>query len=1112
MSKPDKDTPSKEKQEDNKKNSPSRKQKKIAKKKKKAPLFLRLLRWVFITLFLIIIFLGGLGYFFLATEKGSLTLKDITNHYFSDYLTIGEIEGRLLSQLTLEEVVLHLPHQGDPFVFDKIKLAWEPRALTGKHLKIDSLTLEGASLPLEIKGEENLQKEKEAFSFYPFSFEKISYPYLLTIDELSLKEVDFRLPEEDLTLYTYDFTAHALHYNEERITIEDFALTSDLSIMENFFPLVVKGGGKAELLTDHLTFDLNAFAFDSIIEGHDFNFAFNSRLEGPLNKLELTLDSRVDWLGFLEDPIIENIRLTLTNQEEVSGTIHIHNLSNVIDLEGHWSLRRPLELNANLEIDAPKFEEIRPFFQGSAHGVFDINGFIFSPLVKSELSIRDFEAFGMKVGALDFNATHDNEKMLTAKLFLDSLILEDLDDRGEPKGENLIIDSITLDAIGDIRDHLKSSLTINEIRKQTSFTENIHLLYEGSLLSHTLAYTSQNRGDTLEFAGEGSLDLEAEAWQWRYHIDKTVMKSDFLGNYQLQKAATLKVGPGGVSLTSYCLAELPFSFCLEGSYTPDSSVGVLTLRNLPLDYLYQYLPENIVVDTKANAVFAGQFTDLSDFKGIGELSLNEGGIELMLEGRKVLVPLKKSVIRLDAAPELITGNVDFDWGNYLEIDGELSIQNIMKEHSPLVGKIYAHIPNFDWVAPIFPYLQDITGTIFAESYFAGLLKQPVIHGNFGINEGALYLPETNTRIEAINLRGNFIEKSSQVEMTGSLKAGSGLLNIDSQLNYQTLAANATIKGENLTLANTDLMKVIASPNLTVTMRDGRYELQGVLDIPTLNYIHESAQGVQRGAIISASPDVVIISKNERKKESAIMDQLAMKVAVNLGDNIMVGMGNFLVTLNGGVEVLKEYNNPIGAQGVVAVEGGDLSIYGQRLTLDKGQILFSGGLITNPSLEVQASRRVVVDRSERQANVGVRVTGTVKRPRIRLFSTPSMDDLEVASYLFLGRAPNFESPTENLMLLNMIRKIASGEDPGAETMADKVGLTDFGFTQDYLGNTALGLGKQMTDRLYLGVGVGIEDDSSGYGMARYRFWKYFSLEGQFTTDSGTSADLIYSRDF
>lgn len=1111
MNKPHKDTPSKEKKERTKKNS-SPKPKKRVNRRRKAPLFLRLLRWFFITLFLVIIFVGGVGYFFLATEKGSLTLKDIANHYFSEYLTIGEVEGRLLSQLTLEDVVLKLPHQETPLLANKIELSWDPRSLTSKHLKINRLNIEGATLPLEIEGKESSQKEASALSFYPFSFKEFSYPYRFTLEELSLKDIDFRLPKEDLTLYTYDFTAHALHYNEEIITVRDFTLTSDLSIMESFFPVVAKGGGEIELLTDTLALDLNAFAFDSLVEGHDFNFAFNSRLEGSINNLALVLDSRVDWLGFLEDPIIENIRLTLKNQEELSGTVHLHNLSNVIDLEGRWSLANPLELSANLQIDAPKFEEIRPFFKGSAHGVFDINGFLFSPLVESELSIRDFEAFGVKVGALDFNATHDNEKMLTAKLFLDALTLEDLNEAGETKGESLVIDSITLEAIGDIRDHLKSSLTINEIRKQTSFTENIHLLYEGSLLSHQLTYTSQNKGDTLEFGGEGSLLLENEAWQWNYHIDNTVMKSDFLGNYQLQKEATLKIGPTGVSLTSYCLAELPFSFCVEGSYTPDLSVGVLTLRNLPLDYLYQYLPENITVDTKANAVFAGQFTDLSDFKGIGELSLNEGGIELMLEGRKVLVPLKKSVIRLDAAPELITGNVDFDWGNYLDIEGELAIQNIMKEHSPLVGKIYAHIPNFDWVAPIFPYLQDITGTIFAESYFAGLLKQPVIHGNFGINDGALYLPETNTRLEAINLKGSFIEKSSQVEVAGSLKAGEGILTIDSRLNYQTLVANATLKGENLMLANTDLMRVIASPNLSATMKDGQYELKGTIDIPTLNYIHESAKGAQRGAIVSASPDVVIISKNERKTESALMDQLAMEVAVNLGDNIIVGMGNFLVTLEGGVEVLKDYHNPIGAKGVVAVEGGDLSIYGQRLTLDKGQVLFSGGVITNPSLDVQASRRVVVDRSERQASVGVRVTGTVKRPRIRLFSTPAMDDLEVASYLFLGRAPNFESPTENLMLLNIIRKIASGEDPGAETMADKVGLTDFGFTQDYLGNTALGLGKQITDRLYLGVGVGIEDDSSGYGMARYRFWKYFSLEGQFTTDSGTSADLIYSRDF
>ena len=83
-----------------------------------------------------------------------------------------------------------------------------------------------------------------------------------------------------------------------------------------------------------------------------------------------------------------------------------------------------------------------------------------------------------------------------------------------------------------------------------------------------------------------------------------------------------------------------------------------------------------------------------------------------------------------------------------------------------------------------------------------------------------------------------------------------------------------------------------------------------------------------------------------------------------------------------------------AYGTVRVRQGTYTAYGQRLEIERGQVVFNGAL-DNPVLDIVAMRRNQV------VEAGVALGGTVLSPRLRLVSTPDVPDAQKLSWLVLG---------------------------------------------------------------------------------------------------------------
>jgi translocation and assembly module TamB len=223
--------------------------------------------------------------------------------------------------------------------------------------------------------------------------------------------------------------------------------------------------------------------------------------------------------------------------------------------------------------------------------------------------------------------------------------------------------------------------------------------------------------------------------------------------------------------------------------------------------------------------------------------------------------------------------------------------------------------------------------------------------------------------------------------------------------------------------------------------------------------------------------------------------------VDLGDRLRLrGFG--VDTRLRGELLVSAPEGKLALNGVVSAYEGRYVAYGQRLEVSRGELTFVGPL-DNPRLDVLAIRPNL------DVIVGVEVTGTAIRPRVRLYSDPEMPDTDKLSWLMMGRAPDALGSTDAAMVQRAAFALLAGN---GETPTDRVlsaiGLTDFSVRPADGSNqeTVVTVGKQISRRWYVGFERGV-NATTGNWQVIYRIAQSFTLRAQ--TGQDNSLDLIWT---
>nr|MDP9122754.1 translocation/assembly module TamB domain-containing protein [Acidobacteriota bacterium] len=544
----------------------------------------------------------------------------------------------------------------------------------------------------------------------------------------------------------------------------------------------------------------------------------------------------------------------------------------------------------------------------------------------------------------------------------------------------------------------------------------------------------------------------------------------------------------------------------SGPWTADA-----TLAALPLSLAHLALPAGVTVTGDLNGTLHARGTSrgLADANvdlvpGPGEVRYPNG------EGDPVTIRFERGSIRAQAGPGggSATAALTFSGVGDLGVQASLPrlTQGVPVKDQPLSGQIGVHINNLSLAQGFIEGLSGVHGTFSADYRLAGTLGTPRLTGAARLRDGQATLGEYGITLKDLQMTATG-DGSGSLALEASARSGPGTLTLTGNaglLPSATSPVHLKLTGQRFQVMGTREINLLVSPDLDITYQGTSASITGQVDVP---------QGVidieqKKNAAVTASKDVVFVGGPPRAEPASRALAVTARVRIVIPQNQLrmnaMGLKAFPY---GSLLVVEEPGRPVSGVGQIDLDNGIFRAYGQDLTITRGRIIFGGGPIDDPGLDIRAQRTA----DDGVTIAGIEAKGTVKAPEITLWSNPAMSQDEALAYLMLGHPLTQATPAEGSLLTRAATTLGiSGSNLLAKRLASRFGLEEVTIeSKKGLQDASLVLGKYLNPHLYVVYGIGLFDRVNTFSI-RYILSKQWTLQA---TSGGVNSggDILYTLD-
>jgi translocation and assembly module TamB len=587
--------------------------------------------------------------------------------------------------------------------------------------------------------------------------------------------------------------------------------------------------------------------------------------------------------------------------------------------------------------------------------------------------------------------------------------------------------------------------------------------------------------------------LEGDHWAGR--INGLSVEQEQQEIWALQGPAAIHAGPHRVSLGDACMAGTLGLLCVQGVWDRDGPwSGQATLGELDLGPLTEWLLAGLL----ARGIVTGQIVveaDEDHFLALtGGLELTAGDIRLAEEDSVPLLAWEGGVLTLEGDETAARMTLDLALAGADEVTGRLTI-GWNEPDPPLDGLLEARLAQLHLITELLPDLSDLEGQATAQASIGGTLKAPRLVGRFEWVDGKAQIPTLGLQPEDIDVLAELAEGVLSFRASG--RSGEGAFEADGRfdLGADAIEGEATLQGEGLLLANLPEARLTASPDLKMRYSGREIVITGGVSIP-----FGRISGVGGPGAVTASPDEVIVGPRARATEDDI--QVKSRIRVTVGPDVRVQASGLQGQVEGNLLTVTEPQALPWGRGELRVVDGTFSTFGQRLEIETGRLIYTGGPLENPGLEIRAIRKVD------EVTAGALVRGTLQQPEISVYSEPPLPRAEALSYLTLGKSLDQLQAGEQSTVNQAANSLAmSGGGLIARDLGRRLGFDDVSVAaDDDTGGTAVVVGKYLGAGLYVSYGLGLFDTVNTLRL-RYQINRRLSVEA--TSGLEAAADLFYT---
>ena len=520
------------------------------------------------------------------------------------------------------------------------------------------------------------------------------------------------------------------------------------------------------------------------------------------------------------------------------------------------------------------------------------------------------------------------------------------------------------------------------------------------------------------------------------------------------------------------------------------------------------------------------------------ITINPGHYQMPEHSLVSSLDFKGGVIDAILTPKqlTVTGSLVFDPNKKLDLKFNLPRFDLAKGLLPeqqFNANLSLSFNSFDFLKHVSSDIKNPQGHLVLALQSQGTIAKPIIESSLNLDKASVTLPKLGLDLNNIELRAS--AKNNAWEAIGALRSSGKQLNINAKGPLSPKPKGEIIvNGDDFPIINSKEYQINLSPQLKLNIDATSLHISGTLLVPYAQIRPHTFSNS-----VTLSDDVVFKSTT---KEVPSSFNSTMDVTVVMGEQVELTFKGLHALLVGDVHIKQLAQGAMNATGELNVKKGEYKAYGQDLAIEQGELVFTGGRIDNPGINLRASKNINTSSSQptssnqvfdfnntnlQDANirgnitVGVEVTGQISSPKIQLFSNPSiLSQADILSMLVLGRPANQANKAGGQLLLAAISSMnLGGGTSGAQLLEQLKNTLGFDFnvqtntnyniqTNQVSDTTGFVVGKSLSKRIYLSYNVGLSQTDPNVLTLKYLLNKFFSIQVS-SSDTGNGIDFLYT---
>jgi translocation and assembly module TamB len=633
------------------------------------------------------------------------------------------------------------------------------------------------------------------------------------------------------------------------------------------------------------------------------------------------------------------------------------------------------------------------------------------------------------------------------------------------------------------------SKLVVEQRSLTQFNATL----DGSTASHTIKIDGLAGRNSMHLSGKGA--FADGVWNGTI-ADLRIDDTENL-NLQLDAPATLMVSASAGRLEALCLHGKVAKLCGEGTWSADGWNAKADAHNLPISTLTAGFTPNVEYQGSVNATANASSTGGAPFIGEARVDLADAAIRHKLaSGRTDVITFGSGYFTMKADAAQMNAELRLDAAQRGLISWRMRADRNAGDMLdwPLHGQLQMATGELGFITLYVPEVDRASGHFDANVNFDGTVGKPNASGVIKLSGAELDLYQLNLALRAVEMEARIVANNLQFSSTA--KAGNGTLASKGSIEWRDGQpyGDITLDGENLRIVDVPEARIDASPNLAFHIAGRDIMVKGEVKLP----LARIQPADLTNAVLSSADERLVGPTQEAEKDPF---RITSEITMTLGDRVTIETYGLSGHITGSITERTLPDEPSRATGELQVKDGQYTALARKLDIERGRLIFSGGLLVDPAVDIRAVK-VFPD-----VKAGVNVRGSLREPRLSFFSEPSISQASIVSLLLAGGSLESAQASDRVGTAGASQEVA-GQAAAllAAQLGSKIGIPDISVESTLSNETSLVLGKYLSPRLYISYGVSLTESINTIKM-RYTINDRWTIK----TEAGKerAADLVFT---